>query len=307
MSEPPSQYPCLPPLISFWQAVQIETRDRSFWLVSWLGMSAVAGVIAAVCKQHPDEALWAFLLPAALIVARWVKMGSSATAGHEAERQAYLADLERKKQVQELLTFQECIDRHLSALALRYSQTRLLDAYGNVDDRRWHKEIEHFIRTCFVKPENNLAWKAFKKGWKWEAFKKLTYERVEEAAAYYAEHPQASVEGMSGEDFERYCAKVLTKFGWLVRLTSATRDSGADLIAEKNSVRVSIQAKRHTRPVGNKAVQEAYTSKGIYNAHQCAVVATSSFTSQAQTEAHTLNVMLLHYSQLYLLDRFAEV
>ena len=51
--------------------------------------------------------------------------------------------------------------------------------------------------------------------------------------------------------------EVLGARGWTVADTPASGDFGADLIAEKDGKRIAIQAKRYSKPVGNKAVNEA--------------------------------------------------
>lgn len=38
-------------------------------------------------------------------------------------------------------------------------------------------------------------------------------------------------EGMSGADFERFCAEELTRGGWAVRLIGKSGDQGGDLVA----------------------------------------------------------------------------
>ncbi len=62
---------------------------------------------------------------------------------------------------------------------------------------------------------------------------------------------------MTANEFETYCAEELGRAGWNARVTMRSRDQGVDVVAEKLGVRVVLQCKLYSRPVGNKAVQEA--------------------------------------------------
>jgi hypothetical protein len=62
--------------------------------------------------------------------------------------------------------------------------------------------------------------------------------------------------------------------------------------------RVAIQCKKYSKPVGNRAVQEAYSAKGIYGATHAAVVTNTKFTRSAVEAAERLGVLLLHHDDL---------
>ena len=67
---------------------------------------------------------------------------------------------------------------------------------------------------------------------------------------------------MSGDDFEYFCADILRGNGFKnVEVTKASGDHGIDVLAKKDGVKYAIQCKRYSKPVGNKAVQEAYSGK----------------------------------------------
>ncbi|WP_420794398.1 restriction endonuclease [Sphingosinicella microcystinivorans] len=91
--------------------------------------------------------------------------------------------------------------------------------------------------------------------------------------------------------------------GWSVQMTPATRDGGADFVAEKGRHRLVAQCKRYAQPVGNKAVQEVHSAVRLYHGTIACVIAPMGFTSQARREAHGLSVTLLHHSAL---KAFAE-
>src|SRR5207302_3043517 len=69
-------------------------------------------------------------------------------------------------------------------------------------------------------------------------------------------------------------------------------DYGADLIVSKGKHHTAVQAKRWSKKVGVKAVQEAVASKGMYGCDSALVVANREFTQQAQRLAHANEVEL---------------
>lgn len=101
------------------------------------------------------------------------------------------------------------------------------------------------------------------------------------------------VSTLSGQEFEQYCKWLLLKNGFSeIQDTPVSGDRGVDLIAYKDDVKYAIQCKRYSGTVGNKAVQEAYSGKGIYDADIAVVMTNSTFTSQAIEDAKRLRVKL---------------
>jgi restriction system protein len=90
--------------------------------------------------------------------------------------------------------------------------------------------------------------------------------------------------------------------GWNTTVTKASGDQGADVVADKSGVRIVLQCKLYSGPVGNKAVQEAFTAQRHYAVHRSAVVTNAEFTKSARELASTTGVLLLHYSDLTRLD-----
>ena len=109
---------------------------------------------------------------------------------------------------------------------------------------------------------------------------------------------------MSPAEFEAFCAEELRQAGWKARVTLQSRDQGVDVIADKNSVRVVLQCKLYTGPVGNKAVQEAAAGRAHERADFGIVVTNNRYTYAAEQLAHTNGVLLLHYRNLRNLDDF---
>ena len=111
-------------------------------------------------------------------------------------------------------------------------------------------------------------------------------------------------------EFEVFCAQVLRESGWDARVTKGSRDQGVDVIAARGGLRVVIQCKLYTGPVGNKAVQEVSAGRGHENAHFGVVVSNSRYTASAAALAKTNRILLLHHRDLPnlhdILERWSE-
>jgi len=145
--------------------------------------------------------------------------------------------------------------------------------------------------------------------WNWP----LVNTWIEDAISQFRASPEyissplsKSVEGMSPSDYERHCAELLESLGWVARVTKGSGDQGADVIAEKEGVRIVLQCKKHAKPVGNKAVQEALAALKFEDAEFAAVVSNTSFTPAAEALAGKSGVALLHHSELERLEQMVE-
>ena len=87
---------------------------------------------------------------------------------------------------------------------------------------------------------------------------------------------QGEVEGLSPSAFEAHCAQ--TPGGAAAGRPAPpalSGDQGADIIADKDGMRLIVQCKLLGRPVGNKAVQEAHSAQDAFRRaargrrHQC--------------------------------------
>jgi hypothetical protein len=96
-----------------------------------------------------------------------------------------------------------------------------------------------------------------------------------------------------GIDFEHWCARELEEQGWSVTVSKASGDQGIDVVASKQSMCVAVQCKRYSTPIGNKAVQEAFSGAKHYGADIAVVMGTGGFTKSAQDLAISTNVILL--------------
>ena len=108
---------------------------------------------------------------------------------------------------------------------------------------------------------------------------------------------------MSPVAFEQHCADFLSMRGWKARTTKGSGDQGVDVLAEKSGVRIVLQCKKYSRPVGNKAVQEAHAAKDFARANRAAVVSNMGYTRGACELARGTGVLLLHFTDLANADR----
>ncbi len=100
------------------------------------------------------------------------------------------------------------------------------------------------------------------------------------------------IDQMSGKEFENFLKYQLEARGYDVKLTQYTVDYGADLICQKDKVRIVIQAKRYKQKVGIKAIQEIVASKAYYHASESMVITNSYFTKNATVLAKANNTIL---------------
>lgn len=96
-----------------------------------------------------------------------------------------------------------------------------------------------------------------------------------------------------GYAFEEYTAELLKKLDYInVSVTSSSNDYGIDVLAEKDSIKYAIQCKYYSQPVGNKAIQEAYSGKAFYNCHIAVVLTNNTFTENAINLSKSNGVLL---------------
>ena len=110
-------------------------------------------------------------------------------------------------------------------------------------------------------------------------------------------------EDMSPEEFEHFCAAVLREQKWTARVTQASGDQGVDIVAEKRGLRIVVQCKKYSKPVGNRAVQEIVAGIAHEDAQRGVVVATCDYTPAAERLAASNAVLLLQHTQLCRIDR----
>lgn len=116
--------------------------------------------------------------------------------------------------------------------------------------------------------------------------------KIKNRENFFIEHELILIDTLSGLEFEEYFAKVLTKLGYNTQVTKASGDDGGDIIATKDNIKYVFQCKNYSDTVGNKAVQEVYSAKGIYKCDKAIVITNNYFTKQAKKESDILSVEL---------------
>lgn len=106
------------------------------------------------------------------------------------------------------------------------------------------------------------------------------------------------IDKMDGRQFEKYLGLLFKSYGYSVIVTKSSGDYGADLVISKNGKKIVVQAKRYSKSVGIKAVQEAQASIAYYNAHEAWVVSNSSYTDAACVLAKSNQVRLIDRGEL---------
>lgn len=115
------------------------------------------------------------------------------------------------------------------------------------------------------------------------------------------------IELLDGFEFEKYSKALLERNGYTnVKVTKASGDYGADVIAVKDGVKYAIQCKKYSSYVGVTAVQEVIASKSVYNCHVAVVFTNSSFTPNAIELAEKNNVLLWDKHKLDEMISFAK-
>jgi restriction system protein len=212
-------------------------------------------------------------------------------ARQEAKREA-----KRKSTVEREL--RALLEKHLSTLALKKRQLTTTDAYGIEDNSKWMKERARFIDKV-VHPQLNERPTPNEI----DSFVQLIEGRTIDLITTVDQSGDYD-DAMEAIQFEHFCAQIARRVGWDARVTQGSGDQGIDVIANNTTHKVVLQCKKHTRPIGIKAVQEIVAGKHFENADFAAVVSNAPFTPAAMQLASSAGVALLHHFELehYLLS-----
>jgi restriction system protein len=211
--------------------------------------------------------------------------------------------LRQNKRRAMLGTANSIIEQHLDQLTRRRAQLVRDDPYGKTQTERWAKEIDYFIAE-HISPrlsDNQQILLDHDRA----SIAQIVADRTE---ARSRETPVFSAfsDSLSPTEFELFCAEQLRTCGWDARVTLRSRDQGVDVIGEKAGIRIVLQCKLYSGPVGNQAVQEIVAGRAHEQAHWGAVVTNSRYTSAAEQLASTNGILLLHYSDLANLDTLLQ-
>lgn len=191
--------------------------------------------------------------------------------------------------------FDQLVEEYLPVLQRKHRQLIRTDDYGIVDRSRWEKEVGYFFQRIVFASLAPADGRHVEE--RLDAFKARLEAMVE--AVRQDVGAEARLERVrSGVEFEQFCAELLEQAGWRVALTGASRDQGADLVAERGRDRLVVQCKFLNRPVGNYAVQEVVAACAHHEGNRAVVVSNQRFTSSCAELAATNEVELCHWSEL---------
>lgn len=128
-----------------------------------------------------------------------------------------------------------------------------------------------------------------KEEFEYRLFKENMTKKGNKATAKYI---IADVDLMNGKEFEQFVANLFNKMGYKTRVTQHSRDFGVDVIAEKDGIKIGIQAKCYTGSVSNSAVQEIAAGMKHYNCDKGVVVTNSAFSIAAIKLAKSNSIQL---------------
>ena len=114
------------------------------------------------------------------------------------------------------------------------------------------------------------------------------------------------IDVMEGYVFEQFLKTLFFYLGYDAIVTKRSGDYGADLVLKKDGKKFVVQAKRYSKNVGSKAVQEIVVAKNHYGAHEAIVVTNSFFTKQAEEIADENGVILIDRNELNSLIKEAK-
>ena len=108
----------------------------------------------------------------------------------------------------------------------------------------------------------------------------------------------ASIDKMTGEEFEEFLQIHFKKNGFNAYLTPYTSDYGCDLLLKKSNKKIVVQAKRWNSKVGIEAVQQASASIKYYKADEAMVITNNYYTENAKNLAIANDVTLIDRKNL---------
>ncbi|MCK2018837.1 restriction endonuclease [Peribacillus frigoritolerans] len=106
------------------------------------------------------------------------------------------------------------------------------------------------------------------------------------------------VDRMKGSEFEVFLQFLLQSHGYQARVTKGSGDYGADLVLDMPGKKIVVQAKRYSKKVGLKAVQEIVSAKSYYKADECWVITNNYFTAPAMKLGNSNDVLLIDRDEL---------
>lgn len=215
-------------------------------------------------------------------------------AEKEAKHAAAVAEYFEKKKIAQdgTSTVSDNSEKKLTTLALAEKYKKEWEQKG---EKRSYEQYSHYMRLLGKRVPGFNPSSHVPNGTT-RLFCETTTEIKEPRpkTTYYQKAPSNSnIDRMSGSEFEDYCVVLLKKRGYKdVKKTPASGDQGADIICSWDGIKLAIQCKCYSQPVGNSAIQEAAAGKVYYDCHVAIVMTNNTFTRSATTLAEKLGVIL---------------
>lgn len=198
---------------------------------------------------------------------------------------------------------------HVNTLHRKKKQMTHTDDYGITHDDAWLKELSYFVKVVLLPLDQDLPHFLRSKS---NYFDMLNNPHKNNIISWWSDKIQNYLEQsdldtnsckdldlMNGYEYEHYVSDIVEKSGWTISVTQASNDHGADVLAEKDGVRLVIQCKLYnSAKVGNKAVQEVFSAKSFYECDFAWVVSNAEYTIAATRLAESTKVKLLHHDEI---------
>ncbi|MCA9422639.1 MAG: restriction endonuclease [Nitrospira sp.] len=182
------------------------------------------------------------------------------------------------------------IRKHGPTLYRKFQQASWIDDYGVHQKEKGEAEIQYFLKTVLVLDQYDPLF-----DWAYEHIREQMNTAISDKSP---QTEDIDIEAMEPLEFEHHCARILSQHGWKAYATKGSGDQGTDVIAERDGLRVVIQCKLYSKPVGNSAVQEINAGRIFEQAHIACVVTNTTFTQSARRLAQATGVLLLHCGDL---------
>ncbi|OJY73250.1 MAG: hypothetical protein BGP09_19800 [Rhizobium sp. 60-20] len=174
----------------------------------------------------------------------------------------------------------ELAREHQRALLAKKRQNLLVGDYGEVQRAGFDRELDYFLATVVlpqIQPQLALLGDPHLIGPSRIVLRDLIEREVCEFERVSGHKLTADLP-IDPLEFELWCTEKLKSKGWKARITKASGDQGADIIASWKGAELVAQCKLYSKPVGNKAVQEVAAARLHYSAEFAAVISTSGYT-----------------------------
>lgn len=202
----------------------------------------------------------------------------------------------RRSKIAAIEKLRDLVSKHERTLITKRNQLIEVDDYGNADSSKWNAEVQYFFDKV-VLPELSDDEAQSLVGELSDIANVEVEARIRKASAALREKIKFQP-SMTGLEYEHFVGQLLEQLGWDAKVSKASGDQGADVIAQRNGTKLVVQCKMYSLPVGNKAVQEAIAAKQHYLADEAWVVTNSTYTKSARQLAMSSGVKLLHHDNL---------